>query len=288
MATVITVMNMKGGVGKTTLTAHIAGMMALMEHAGKHRRILAIDYDPQFNLSQMFLQSETYFELEKQRRTSLAILQDDETRVNPFAIQVPGNRTPPAVTDVCHTIYKKNHGGRLDLIPSTLDLMYLALGQSHARTDVFEERFQKFILAARSEYDVVLIDCHPAGSILTKTSLANSDHVLVPVVPSQFARRGVQLMRNFIDASKQGPQKTPLHIVFNRAGAQWSAEEEANIRTDPRHAAHCLVRALQKFKAYSDPRHGAGFVWYSGKPYSTTAFSRLNRLVAEITERLRL
>jgi len=74
MGTVITVMNMKGGVGKTTVAAHLAGFFARYKIHDKTRRVLLIDYDAQFNLSQMFLPATTYFELEKQRKTSLAIL----------------------------------------------------------------------------------------------------------------------------------------------------------------------------------------------------------------------
>ena len=69
-------MNMKGGVGKTTTAMHIAGMLARyrFNDAPNYRRVLMIDYDPQFNLSQAFLPSKLYFQLEEQRKTTLAIL----------------------------------------------------------------------------------------------------------------------------------------------------------------------------------------------------------------------
>lgn len=50
MGTVVTVMNMKGGVGKTTVTMHLGGAFAYYMVAGRSRRVLLIDYDPQFNL----------------------------------------------------------------------------------------------------------------------------------------------------------------------------------------------------------------------------------------------
>jgi chromosome partitioning protein len=283
MATVITVMNMKGGVGKTTVCAHLAGMLSLYEYGGRHRRVLAIDYDPQFNLSQMFIPLEDYLSLEKARKTSLAILKDDETKVNPFDLQVPGNRTPPSPDKLAHTIYR-----RLDIIPSTLDLMYVALGQTTKRIDAFEERFTKFIAACREQYDVVLIDCHPAGSILTKTSLTNSDHVIIPVLPSQFARRGIELMRQFIKSAQHGERKVPFHIVFNDNGTRSSAQEEDAIRSNPRYAKHCLLQSLPERKAFADPREGRGFAWSSGRPYSTTAWLELGRVVTEIVDRLGL
>ncbi len=44
-------MNMKGGVGKTTVTMHLGGMIALYDIGDKQRNVLLIDYDPQFNLT---------------------------------------------------------------------------------------------------------------------------------------------------------------------------------------------------------------------------------------------
>jgi chromosome partitioning protein len=285
MATVVTVMNMKGGVGKTTVCAHLAGMLAHYEYGGQRRRVLAIDYDPQFNLSQMYIPHATYFSLEKEGKTSLAILKDDETKVAPFHLDVPGNQIPPLPRELAHKIYPLQNGGRLDLVPSTLDLMYIALGQTTKRTNVYEERFRKFIDACRAHYDVVLIDCHPAGSILTKTSLANSDHVVIPVLASQFSSRGIALMREFI---KSMQRKLPFHIIFNNNGTRASKKDEDAIRADPHYAKHCLVSSLRKWKALSDPSGGGGFVWYSGRPHSRNAWSNVNTLVKELVARLSL
>jgi cellulose biosynthesis protein BcsQ len=90
MGTVVTVMNMKGGVGKTTVTMHLAGVAARYKLGRQTtRRILAIDYDPQFNLSQAFLPAKSYFSREKDRRTTIAVLLDNDADLNPFEIQPP-------------------------------------------------------------------------------------------------------------------------------------------------------------------------------------------------------
>ena len=67
MGTVVTVMNMKGGVGKTTVTMHIGGLIGRRLIEKKRRKVLLIDYDPQFNLSQAFIPPKDYFLLEKAR-----------------------------------------------------------------------------------------------------------------------------------------------------------------------------------------------------------------------------
>jgi chromosome partitioning protein len=99
MGQVITVMNMKGGVGKTTVAIHLSGIAARSrKEPGKGLKVLAIDYDPQFNLSQAFLPAKKYFDLEKQRKTTLAILIDDDTKLNPYQLQVSGNHAYPVDT----------------------------------------------------------------------------------------------------------------------------------------------------------------------------------------------
>ena len=120
---------------------------------------------------------------------------------------MPRNNNPPDVATIVTHVYQSTSrsNGSFDIIPSTLDLMYLALGQSDVKTKPIEERFEKFIEECRKIYDLILIDCHPAGSLFTKTSLRNSDDVLIPVVPeSSYAIRGIGLMMNFIKAKKVG------------------------------------------------------------------------------------
>jgi len=59
---IVTIMNMKGGVGKTTVTVNLGGILSRHIVGGKSPlNVLIVDYDPQFNLSQAFLDSRRYF-----------------------------------------------------------------------------------------------------------------------------------------------------------------------------------------------------------------------------------
>lgn len=285
MSVVVTVMNMKGGVGKTTVAMHFAGMAARYEFGGKYRKVLAIDYDPQFNMSQAFLPPSTYFNLEKKRKSTLAILLDDDSKLNPYQLQVPGKHEPPKVADLVTNIYDLKRAGSLDLIPSTLDLMYVALGQATTNTKPIEERFEKFIAECKSIYELIIIDCHPAGSLFTKTSLRNSDHVVIPVVPQNYAVRGVGLMMNFIAAKKAGTAGPKPHILFNSTPRFGTPSEERTIRSDRKFAKHCFTSTLKWYKAFTEPTGGKGFVWVSGKPYSTYAFNNLEQVTNELIKR---
>ncbi|MCC4608652.1 ParA family protein [Xanthomonas campestris pv. zinniae] len=281
MGSVVTVMNMKGGVGKTTVSMHLAGALSRYVWKGqKYRKILLVDYDAQFNLSQAYLSATQYFSLEKSGKTILAVLQDDDADLDPYKLQVPGNISPPAVGSLAHTIYK-NKTSQLDIIPSTLNLMYVALGRADVQVKPIEERFEKFITECRKQYDLVLIDCHPAGSLLTKTSLSNSDHVIIPVAPERYAVRGIGLMMNFISAKKQGSSGPAPHIIFNKMPRTGFSKEEVSIRANPKYAGFCLKNTLKRYSAFSDPEEGKGFVWDSGKPYSYEATRNLQSVAAE-------
>lgn len=286
MGQVVTVMNMKGGVGKTTVSINVAGMITRMRPPGEPVKILAIDYDPQFNLSQAFLPAKTYFELEKQRKTSISILLDDDSDLNPYQLQVPGSLKPPSVSTIATRVMTMKGGSFLDIVPSTLDLMYVALGQANANTKPIEERFEKFINECREKYDYIFIDCHPAGSLFTKTALRNSQHVVIPVIPQKFSARGIGLMMEFIKAKNGGGTSVTPHILFNLAPRTGISSQEAEIRANPRYAKYCLDKTLKKYKAFADPEDGKGFVWHSSASYSTEAYFNLRSVAAELVGRI--
>jgi chromosome partitioning protein len=288
MGKVVTVMNMKGGVGKTTVAMHLGGALSHFIWHGQNssRNILLIDYDPQFNLSQAYLPAKTYFGLEEAKKTVLSVLQEDVTTLDPYKLQVPESSQPPAISDLITSIYSFIKGGRLDIVPSTLDLMYVALGRADTQVSIIEKRFQKFIDEARSKYDLVIIDCHPAGSLMTKTALTNSDHVLIPVVPERYAVRGIGLMLDFINSKKQGSIGPKPHILFNRVPRIGHSPQEFEIRTNKKFSDLCLSNTLKKYSAFAEPEGGKGFVWTSKKPYSSEATNNLLSVADEFAKKI--
>lgn len=288
MSVVLTVMNMKGGVGKTTVAMHVAGAAARYHLNGKGpRRVLGIDYDPQFNMSQSLLDSKTYFALEGGKKTVLSVLQDDVSNLNAYKLTVPGNFDPPKVSDLAYKIFNnKATGGSMDLVPSTLDLMYVALGQATTSVQPIEERFRKFIVEAKGIYDLIVIDCHPAGSLFTKTALMNSDHVVIPVMPKSYSVRGVGLMMKFIEAKKIGTAGPAAHVLINNAPRFGTTPQETSIRSDASYGGLCLTNTLKGMKAFSDPEGGKGFVWSSSAPYSAEARDNIRLVAGELLGRI--
>nr|WP_200991876.1 plasmid partitioning protein RepA [Rhizobium rhizogenes]QCL10542.1 plasmid partitioning protein RepA [Rhizobium rhizogenes]QCO89343.1 plasmid partitioning protein RepA [Rhizobium rhizogenes] len=158
---VITVVNFKGGSGKTTTAAHLAQHLALTGH-----RVLAIDLDPQASLSALH-----GFQPELDQNPSLydTIRYDDE-------------RKP--IADI---ILPTNFPG-LDIIPANLELqeyeydtpLAMQAGNEGKR---FFTRLGKALLDVDDRYDVVVIDCPPQLGYLSLTALTASTSILITVHP---------------------------------------------------------------------------------------------------------
>lgn len=158
---VITVINFKGGSGKTTTAAHLAQKMALDGY-----RVLAIDLDPQASLSALHgFQPE--FDLLDGGTLYDAIRYDD----------------PVPLSQVIRHSYFTN----LDIVPANLDIMEFehetprALAQ-HDGT-LFFTRIGAALAEVETAYDVVVIDCPPQLGFLTMSALSAATAVLVTVHP---------------------------------------------------------------------------------------------------------
>jgi chromosome partitioning protein len=285
MGTVLTVMNMKGGVGKTTVACHLAGLAA-REALGRPTplRVLLVDYDPQYNASQMLINHRTYFRLDDEYKTTLSILMDDSSEIDPFRIQHVGSFPPPRPAEIVHNVFGGGQGV-LDIVPSTLRLMYVALGQPGRSLPLMKERFATFMAQARSSYDLIILDCHPAGSVFTQTSLGVSDHVLIPVKPESFAVRGLGLMRQFVEGRGPAEPRIKSHILFNMTGPNRSTEENT-IRLDPRYGPLCMRNTLRKRSHFTKANEGRNFVWDRKVANQPAAMDNLRQVCTELIGRI--
>ena len=285
MGQVLTVMNMKGGVGKTTISCHLSAMAAKYGINGNAPlRVLLIDYDPQFNASQTIIPSKDYQQLERSNKTVLSILMDHPSSIDPFEIYSHDFSKPPRPADIA---FQTSFGpGRLDVVVSTLNLMYVALGQPSRSLTPIKERFAAFIRQAKRVYDLVVIDCHPAGSVFTQTSLQNSDHVLSPVKDERYSLRGVRLMKAFIDG--RGPQRSAINplIVFNMTNGV--SDTETQIRAHPVFGPLCLPSTINKSDHLVYPNDGGDFMWDRRTSKWITCKDNLLQVFTELFKRIGL
>ena len=158
---VVTVINFKGGSGKTTTAAHLAQKMALDGY-----KVLAIDLDPQASLSALHgFQPE--FDLLDGGTLYDAIRYDD----------------PVPLRDVIQKTYFTN----LDIVPGNLDLMEFEHDTPRALTqrdgNLFFTRIGDALSSVENDYDVVVVDCPPQLGFLTMSALSAATAVLVTVHP---------------------------------------------------------------------------------------------------------
>ncbi|WP_448954777.1 plasmid partitioning protein RepA [Labrys neptuniae] len=160
---IISVVNFKGGSGKTTTAAHLAQHLALTGH-----RVLAIDLDPQASLSALHgIQPE----LDKNLSLYEALRYDEE-------------RKP-----ITQVIRPTNFPG-LDIVPANLELQEYEYDTPLAATNrtssdgrLFFTRITNALREVEDRYDVVVIDCPPQLGYLTLTALTASTSVLITIHP---------------------------------------------------------------------------------------------------------
>jgi chromosome partitioning protein len=165
-ATVIALVNQKGGVGKTTSTVNLGA--ALAEYG---RRVLLVDFDPQGALSVALGVPSHQLD-----RSVYNLLMEDDCTIDDVLVStgVPG----------------------LDLVPSNIDLSAaeVALVNEVAR----EQALARALVPAVDRYDYILIDCQPSLGLLTVNALTAANGVIVPLECEYFALRGVKLLMDTI------------------------------------------------------------------------------------------
>lgn len=166
-ARIISMVNQKGGVGKTTSTINLGAALA---EAG--RKVLLVDFDPQGALSAGFGANPHELDL-----TVYNVMMDRKVQIH----------------DVIHTTDIEN----IDLLPANIDL-------SAAEVQLVNEVAREQVLATalrqvENDYDVILIDCQPSLGLLTVNALTASHGVIIPLICEFFALRAVALLVDSIE-----------------------------------------------------------------------------------------
>ena len=223
----IAFLNMKGGVGKTTIAVNIAYFLAMK----KNKNVLLIDLDPQYNATQYLVDIEKHPEYVSGEQPTIfdiittkgfgykSILNGTEKKQNKERIQL---------NDVARTIWHSNKS-KLDLIPGTLHLINLEMAPRGT-----EHRLQNFIKTINEAYDFILVDCPPTFSIFLLSGILACDYYLVPVKPDPLSILGVPLLETVINyySENYGKIIDPLGVIFNMVrDTRMMAEVSEALRT---------------------------------------------------------
>lgn len=164
-----TVANQKGGVGKTTTTITLGGLLASMGY-----KVLLVDTDPHASLSY-------YFGIES-----------EDLDLSVYDLFVQDSTKEQILQSLCPTQYSN-----IDILPATMGLATLdrALGSKGGMGLVLKKALAKI----SNEYDFVLMDCPPILGVLMVNALAASERIIVPVQTEFLALKGLDRMMRTLE-----------------------------------------------------------------------------------------
>ena len=177
MTTIVSFVNLKGGVGKTALAVNFAAICG-----SRKLRTLLIDVDPQTNATFSCI-SVRDWECHAGRRGSIADLMGMRRHTSPDG----AGKNP-------HDVIIEQVFDNVDLIPSHLDLFTIDLDLAGAISR--ETKLRRALEQVVKTYDMVVCDCPPNLTIPTQNALAMSTHFAVPVSPDFLSALGIGILLN--------------------------------------------------------------------------------------------
>jgi chromosome partitioning protein len=213
MGTIISTVNMKGGVGKTTLTVNLATCLAQRHN----KRVLVLDLDSQISATLSLVSPHDFAKLRKKKHT-LSYLLENAIAPNPWHKL---NIDDIIVPQICGI-----HG--LELLPGDIELydeyqvsemlhqQALAKGEEEFQKvwDDFERALIRNILEPVVDYyDFIILDCAPGYNLLTRSGIAASDFYLLPARPEPLSLVGIQLLERRIAKLRESHKDThPVNV----------------------------------------------------------------------------
>lgn len=194
MTKIISIMNYKGGVGKTTLTANISAELAF-----RGNKVLMIDLDPQSSLTFSFVTPDDWKSQLSETKTIKNWFTFEDDKVNNFKSLIVA---PKRANDEI-----RSHGnGLLNLVASHLDLINIDLElaaelkgvtpkQQWASYMKVHNALKDGIESLSNIYDYIIIDCPPNFNIVTKNAIVASHYVVVPAKPDYLSTLGINYLK---------------------------------------------------------------------------------------------
>jgi cellulose biosynthesis protein BcsQ len=201
---VISVLNLKGGVGKTTVTANLGAAFA-----AKGYNVLLMDLDLQGSLSSLFILESSLVQMNNEKRLLQHFLLDaaEKRRVNLLEHCVP-------ILD-----------GKSAIIPSADSMAYAELNLTMKWLLRQGKRDTRFLLRKAlhqkritRRFDIALLDCPPLFNTCCVNALAASDYILIPVLPSKKAAERVPLLLERLQSLHRviNPHLQVMGVLLNR------------------------------------------------------------------------
>ena len=195
MAKRISIINFKGGVGKTTLAFHLGTLLAWSYEA----RVLLVDVDHQSSLSILCMRKAGWDRAVEDRRIVNLIFE-------PFAVQSHGVPDSRIISTAPMRDVDSDYDD-MDIVAASLELDDIEIGltavqQGNGIRDEWNKRtlICQWIEEAGidEEYDYIIFDCPPATKVVSQNAIAASHGYIIPVVPEAVMERGTPHLRNLM------------------------------------------------------------------------------------------
>ncbi len=247
MAKIMAIANQKGGVGKTTTAVNLSACIA--EIIGKDKRILAVDIDPQGNMT-----------------SGLGV--KNKAAHSVYDVIINGVKAKDAIINTAVD--------GLDIITSEIDLSgaEVELVTMMAREQVLKRALEPL----RSEYEYIIIDCPPSLGLLTLNALTAADTLLVPIQCEYYALEGLSQLMNTVKLVKMhlnsGLQVEGVVLTMYDARTNLSAQVVGEVKKFFKNKVYSTVipRSIRLGEA---PSYGLPITLYDPKCTGAQAYVAL-------------
>lgn len=232
MTKVISFINLKGGVAKTTTAVMLADTLAIMGQ----KRVLVLDLDPQTNATLALIGEERWLAADDAGQTLAQLFLDQVNGTSVFDPARAVIRGASNLNRISHEMMDQLPDGlqygRVDLLPSSIrlidvqDRMQDISTRSHYSVSPMEV-VRKFVAPLFSAYDYVLIDCPPNLGFVTLNGLEVSDHYLIPTIPDRMSTYGVpQIVNRVADVkAKRNLNISCLGVIITKYQSNSSTQK---------------------------------------------------------------
>jgi chromosome partitioning protein len=268
---VIAMLNIKGGVGKTVLAANLFAAA----HLADHRSVSFIDLDPQHNLTQYFLSPRERHRVRDRNHTLYGVLHAGGDHVLPLAdfgaIAVPLSRA-------------KRAGARqpnFELIAGDERLFEFTLDTRSERDRAAAfMRFRALVTALRARSDAVIIDSNPCATFLTRLAITTADHIVAPVRPEKYSLTGLNMLEHVVREVRGRPLRPAefsvlLNGVNDRTRSSETGDADALTRAEIAEAPFFGSALLPEEVPYSAVLRSTPTERFAANPINVTAMMRV-------------
>lgn len=267
---VIAMLNIKGGVGKTVLAANLFAAA----HLADKRAVSFIDLDPQHNLTQYFLSPGERNRIRDRNHTIYGVL-------NPRS---DASLAPQDFGGIAVPLNRSRRGKRVpnfELVAGDERLFEFTLDTRSERdkAEAFA-RFRALIAALRARSDAVVIDANPCATFLTRLAISSADHIVAPVRPEKYSLTGLNMLEHVVREVRGRPLRADefsvlLNGVNDRTRSSETGDPDALTRKEIAAAPFFGAALVAEEIPYSAVLRSAPSERIAANPINVTAMMRV-------------